>query len=126
MKATGAYRVLIGFIIFFLIGTTVIWIQEPHITTWGDSFWYCFSLVSTRGFGDVVVYTPASRLFSVLMSIYAVVSIAIVTGVIVSFYNQLVRMRMKDSLSGIINRLELLPELSKEELAEISERVRKI
>lgn len=126
MIITRADRIWLAFIIFFLICTTVFWLQEPHIETWGDAFWYSFALVSTIGFGDVIVYTAASRILSVILSIYAVVVIAILTGVIVSFYKNLMEFRMKHSLAEIVDKMERLPELSKEELAQISKDFKKL
>jgi voltage-gated potassium channel len=52
--------------------------------------------------------------------------IAIVTGVIVNYYNQLVSIRQKESLTALIEKLKILPELSKEELAEISDQIKKL
>lgn len=121
MIATRADRIWLGFAVFFLICTTVFWLNEPHIKTWGDSAWYAFSLVSTCGFGDVIVYSPVSRILSVLLSVYAVIVIAILTAVVVSFYKNLMEYRLKHSMSDIIDRIENLPELSKEELQQLVE-----
>lgn len=50
--------------------------------------------------------------------------IAIVTGVVVNFYTQMVEMQRKETLIMFMDKLERLPELSKEELESISRKVR--
>ena len=126
LRATKVYRIALGFLLFFLIVTTVIWLEEPHIGTWRDSLWYCFSVVSTCGFGDIVVYSPASRVLSIILSVYAVIIIAMLTGVIVNFYNKVIESRVKGSMTEVMDKLERLPELSKEELEEISKQIKKL
>ena len=54
------------------------------------------------------------------MTAYSIVVIALVTGVIVNYYNQLIQIRQKDTLAAFTDRLQRLPELSKEELEEMS------
>lgn len=55
-----------------------------------------------------------------LLTAYSIVVIALVTGVIVNYYNQLIQIRQKDTLASFSDRLQRLPELSKEELEEMS------
>lgn len=126
IRATGVHRVIIVFITFFLVSAFVIMLAEPHIENYGDACWYCFSLVSTCGFGDIVVYSPLARIMSALLSCYAVVVIAMLVGVVVNLYSKLIEARMKGSLTEVVDKLEHLSELSKEELDEISERVRRV
>lgn len=125
LKRTGAYRMGGGFLIFFFLCSVVIWLREPGLSRLGDALWYCYTVVTTIGFGDVTVSKLLSRILSVLLSIYAALVIAIITGVVVNYYNEIVALRRDDTLSTFFDRLERLPELDREELAEISERVRK-
>ena len=124
LKTTGAHRIWTGFVLFFLACTVIIWLREPGITTWGDAFWYCYAVVTTVGFGDVVAQTPLARILSAILSIYAVVVIAIVTGVIVNYFNELVKLKHETTVTSFVDKLERLPELSREELTEISRRVK--
>ena len=124
LRQTGADKTWTGFAVFFLVCAGIIWLWEPAITTYGDALWYCFAVVTTIGFGDVTVTTHLARVLSVLLSLYAVMVIAIVTGVVVNYYNQLVALRQKESLTALMDRLERLPELSQEELEQIARRVR--
>ncbi len=61
---------------------------------------------------------------SVLLTIYSLFVVAIATGVVVNFYTQMVEMQRKETLAMFMDQLERLPELSREELENISRKVR--
>ena len=124
LKHTGADKIVLGFVGFMLVTALVIWACEPEIHTYREALWYCFTVVSTIGFGDVVVRTPISRGLSVALSIYAIVTLAIFTGVIVNYYTQLVELRQQESLAYIMEKLEHLEKLPKQELEELSNQIR--
>ena len=50
----------------------------------------------------------------------------IVTGVVVSYFQQSVQVQFEDSKMAFLDKLERLPELSKEELEEIAAKARKL
>ena len=125
MRETGAMKIWVIFIAFFFFCATVIRIREPQVGTWLDACWYCFAVVTTVGFGDVVVHTFLSRILTVLLSGYAVLVMAIVTGVVVNFFMEMVKLRQEETMTALIEKLENLPDLSKEELEEISEKIRR-
>ena len=124
LRTTGAHKIWIGFVAFVLVCSAVVWLAEPGIDSFGDGFWYCYAVVTTVGFGDVVATTTVVRVLSILMSIYAVVVIAIITGIVVSLYNQITELKQKDSLAAFLDKAERLPELSREELQEIADKVK--
>lgn len=126
VRDTGIYKVVITFVVFFIISAFVILENEPQIETYGDACWYCFALISTCGFGDITVYSVAARVMSAMLSCFAVVVIAMLTGVIVNMYNKLIELRVRGTLTEMMDKLEHLSELSKEELNAISERVKKL
>ena len=126
LRHTGADKIIAGFIGFLMLCALVIWICEADIHTYREALWYCFTVVSTIGFGDVVVHTAIARILSVVLSIYAVVTLAIFTGVIVNYFTQLVEMRQKETIAATVDKLERLPELSKQELAQLSEQIKQI
>lgn len=125
LKNTGADRFLITYLIFVFADAALIMIFEPTIDSYGDALWYCYAVISTAGFGDVVVTTLIPRILSVLLTVYSIIIIAIVTGVVVNFYTQMINIRNKDTVVTFLNRIEHLPELNEEELKELAENVRK-
>ena len=124
MKQTGADHILLCFFIFFAISAVIIWICEPDIPTLRDALWYCYAVITTIGFGDILATTPVARILSVILSAYAVIVISIVTGVIVNYFNQIVQLRQSETLAAVMDKMERLPELSRSELEEISRTVR--
>ena len=62
---------------------------------------------------------------SVLLTIYSLFVVAIATGVVVNFYTQMVEMQREETLAMFMDQLERLPELSREELENISRKVRR-
>ena len=81
-------------------------------------------MITTVGFGDVVVTSHLSRIISMILSAYAVLVIAIITGVVVNYYNQIMEMRQSETITAVLDRLEQLPEMSKDELEELSGRIK--
>ena len=126
LKRTYADRLILGFVVFFLTDALIILLVEPGVTNYWDAIWYSYAVFSTAGFGDLVAVTVLGRILSILLTIYTILIVAIVTGVVVAFYNDTVSMKYKASKAEILDKLEHLEDLSKEELADISERIRKI
>jgi voltage-gated potassium channel len=121
---THATQILLSYLLFLLADALVIQLAEPHIHTYRDALWYCYAVISTVGFGDIVVTTLIAKTASVLLTIYSIIVIALVTGVIVNYYNQLIQIRQKETLAAFIDKLQRLPELSQEELTIMSERAK--
>ena len=124
LRETGANKIWSGFLLLFFASAFIIWLLEPGMKTYGNALWYCYTVVTTIGFGDIVAQHPLSRILSVCLSISAAVAFALITGVIVNFYTQVTQLRHKDTLAALIDKLERLPELPPEELEEISCKVR--
>ena len=115
LKRTRADKIIIGFITFIFAIAAVIQLVEPDINRYGDALWYCYAVISTAGFGDVVAVTFIGKMCSVLLTIYSLFVVAIATGVV---------MQRKETLAMFMDQLERLPELSREELENISRKVR--
>ena len=124
LRHTKADRVLLSFVCFVFADAALIWLFEPTIRTYGGALWYCYAVISTAGFGDVVVTSVIAKILSVVLTCYAVLVLAIVTGVVVNYYNQVTEIRDKETLRSFLSQLERLPELSQEELKELSEQVK--
>ena len=122
---THTMEILLSYLIFFLLAALAVCLAEPAIETYGQGLWYCYAVMSTVGFGDLVAVTLVGRLVSILVTVYSLLVIALVTGVIVNFYSQLIQLRQKESLAVFAEKLQRLPELSPEELSEMSEQAKK-
>lgn len=120
MVRTHVDKILITYLVFVGIAALIIQLVEPNIHRFSDALWYCYAVISTAGFGDVIVTTFIAKVVSVLLTIYSVIVIALVTGVVVNYYSQLIQMRQKEAMAAFADRLQRLPELSKEELEEMS------
>ena len=95
LKKTGAWKILMSFIGFVFLDAFLIFLIDPAVGTYGDALWYCYAVISTAGFGDVVVTKPLTKFLSVVLTAYALLVIAIVTGVVVNYYTELIH-RNKD------------------------------
>ena len=124
LRETQTFKIWAGFMAFFFVCSFVVWAREPGITTFADAMWYCYAVSTTVGFGDVIAVSHLSRIFSVILSVYAVVVIAISTGVVVNFFNQMAEIRRKNTLAAFMDKLEHLPELSRDELEEVSRKIK--
>ena len=125
LRHTHADRILLGFVLFLLADAAIIQIVEPDINRYGDALWYCYAVISTAGFGDIVAVTLIGKTCSVLLTIYTLFVVAIVTGVVVNFYTQLVELQRKENLAAFMDKLERLPELSKDDLETISRNIKR-
>lgn len=126
LKRTGTIKVFLSFVVFLMGAAAVLTLIEPGISEWGDGIWYCFVAATTIGFGDICVATRAGRIITVLVSVYGILMTAMVPGVVVSYYMEYLKVREKETVSVFFEKLERLPELSKEELEELSARVKEL
>ena len=125
LKSTRADRIVLSFVMFYFVSAFIIMIFEPDINTYGDALWYCYTVFSTTGFGTLETVTFVGKAISVILTLYTLGVVAIVTGVVVSFYTHYVQLKYDNSIYSMIDKLENLESLSKEELREISERVKR-
>lgn len=125
LKHTGTLKMFFSFVIFLCLAAVVLMIAEPQIETVGDGIWYCFVSATTIGFGDIYVTTPIGRAVTILVALYGILMTAMVPGVVVSYYMEYLKIREKETISAFLEKLEKLPELSKEELQAVSEKIKK-
>lgn len=125
LKRTGALKFLTTYIIIFAGVSIGVWIVEPNIKTLIDSVWYCFSVATTIGFGDITAVTILGRSMSIFLSICSILIIAVVPGIITSYYIESTKLKEQESIAKFLDDLEHLPKLSKEDLQSLSEKVKK-
>ena len=126
LRKTGAIKLFTSFLIFFILVALVLRLVEPNINTRLDSFWYCFIAFSTSGFGDIVATTVIGKIITVILSLYGILVTAMITGTIVSYYTEYLNNKQGDTISIFLEKLQNLPKLSKEELENISENIKKL
>lgn len=125
LKRTHFFESLATYLLVFFAFAFIIFRQESVFETYGSALWYCFELVTTVGFGDLVAVTIIGRLLSILLSVYSIGMIAIITSTVVT-YHQVKIKSQEDAIALFIDKLEKLPDLNREELADISERIRRL
>ncbi|MDO4546079.1 MAG: potassium channel family protein [Bacillota bacterium] len=126
VKRSSFDKVIYTFIINLFIVALLIMLVEPEIHTYGEGLWYTFVACSTIGFGDFAAVTLIGRILTVYMAIHEILMVAILPGVVVSYYMEVIHRREQESVTMFLDKLERLPELSREELEEISKKVKKI
>lgn len=125
MKRTGMMHMLIVYAIFFSVVSVILFLIEPGMKNVGDGFWYTFVASATIGFGDLTAITAAGRVLTVIVSLYGIILAAMIPGVFVSYYTEYLKIRETETVSTFLEKLEHLPELSNDELVELSEKVKK-
>ncbi len=126
LRTSGMTQVLSGFLIFFLVSAIIIWLVDSNVGSFFDAIWFCFAVVTTIGFGDIVVTNLVARIVTIILALYGILVIAIITGVIVYYISELLKIKGTKSASEFIFDLQNLDKLSKEELKELSARIKKI
>ena len=104
----------------------VIYRHETVFTTYGSALWYCFELVTTIGFGELVAVTRIGKLLSILLSIYSIGMIAIITSTVVTYHQAKLKTQENEAFILFMDKLERLPELDQEELKSISETIKQL
>ncbi|MBP5773142.1 MAG: two pore domain potassium channel family protein [Eubacterium sp.] len=125
LRKTHTYKIIVAFFAVFFLIALIIWLNDPAIHTYRQSIYYCFMIASSVGNGDVIVSTTLARILTMFLSVYSLFAIAIVTGVVVSYYNAYTQMQFRDSIENFTEKLEQLPDLSEDELRDIADAVKK-
>jgi len=88
MRKTYAFEVLYGLVVLVLSCSLYFAVMEPSIPTFEDGLWYSFAVFTTIGFGDLTVSSTFSRILTVILGLYGIVVVAVLTSIIVNFYNE--------------------------------------
>ena len=122
--AAGLKTWTTSFVVLFLISAILVTLFEPAVDGFGNAVWFLFQVVTTIGLGDYTATSVVGRLAAVVLSVYSVFYIALITGAVVSFCSERMRARLNQSVAHFIDQLEHLPDLSHDELVDLSERVK--
>lgn len=88
IRKTYAAEIIFGLALLIVSFSFVFQALDPTIETYSDALWYCFAIVTTIGFGDFTVTSGICRTLSVILGIYGIVVVALITSIIVNFYNE--------------------------------------
>ena len=122
---TAAIKIFFFYVAVVAIGGVLTWIFEPQVNSFGDGLWFCFVASTTIGFGDITAVTLLGRIVIVIITICGILTTAMVPGVVVAYYTEYIRAKERDTASTFLEKLEDLPNLSTEELEQLSERVKR-
>lgn len=126
LKRTHFFETLAMYLLVFFVFAFIIYRHESVFETYGSALWYCFELVTTVGFGELVAVTRIGKLLSILLSVYSIGMIAIITSTVVTYHQVKIKSQEADAFTLFMDKLERLPELDKKELEEISEKIKSI
>jgi hypothetical protein len=88
MRKTYAAEILFGMLLLIVAFSIVLPQFDPGIPSFADALWYCFAVVTTIGFGDFTTATLPGRAISVVLGLYGIIVVALITSIIVNFYNE--------------------------------------
>lgn len=121
---TGTMKIAIMYLVVLCIGGVALRFIEPQVHGIFEGFYFCFVASTTIGFGDIVPVTALGRIITIIVTMFGVLTVAMVPGVVVAYYTEYLKIREKETVSTFLEQLEHLPDMSKEELAALSERVK--
>ena len=126
LRQTGIDKLLSSYILLVFICAVLLVLIEPTFHSLMDGIWYSVVTIATVGFGDLVVTTTLGKVISIILILSGVLIVALLTGTLVNYYNTLNEIRQKDKFMKMLDKLEVLPSLSKEELGKIAEEIKEI
>ena len=126
IKRCHGDKVIYLFVVNVFVVAFLVMLAEPAITSYGDGLWYTLVACTTIGFGDFAAVTLLGRILTIYIAFHEILLFALLPGIMVTYYMEIIHRREQEDLMKFKAVLERLPELSKEELAEISEKVKRL
>ncbi|MBO7409591.1 MAG: two pore domain potassium channel family protein [Candidatus Methanomethylophilaceae archaeon] len=118
-------RLLLSYLIVYVIASFVVWALDPDVKGISDALWFTFQTGTTIGYGDLIVNNWFARIVTVLFSVYSMALVAVFTGILAGYFVEIIKTEAKDSAVKFLLDLERLPEMSQEELVDLSERAKR-
>lgn len=115
IKKSMVFEILMTLAILIILCSIYFTVVEPNITSYVDSLWYSFSVITTIGFGDVTVTTTFGRILSVMLGISGIVVVAVFTSIIVNFYNEMNKRREEKTIKELIDNTKELEKITEQE-----------
>lgn len=85
---TYALEIILGLLTMMVAAAIIFAYFDENIPTFEDGLWYSFAIVTTIGFGDFHAVSTVGRVVSVILGVYGLVVVAVITSIIVNFYNE--------------------------------------
>ena len=124
LNRTGAIKFFFAYLIILLISGFILSLIEPQVHGIFEGFYFTFVASTTIGFGDIVPVTVLGRIITIIVTLIGILTTAMVPGVVVAYYTEYLKAQEKETISTFMEKLEHLPELDKNELEDLSERVK--
>lgn len=124
LKKMNVDKIILTYLILMLVASFLLVRFEEQIDNIFEGIWYCFVTFTTIGFGDIVATTLVGRIITIIIALYGMLVVALITGVLVNYYQEINKIKLEQSVEVFMDKLERLPELSKEELELISKNVK--
>ena len=106
IKKTYTIEILYGLLTLMVAISIMLMVVEDGFNNYGDALWYCFAVVTTIGFGDFTVTTIVGRMLSVILGIYGIIVVALITSIIVNFYNETSHHETDEEIKESIKQLD--------------------
>lgn len=100
LKKTYALEVLYGLVVLVISFSFIFYTLEPGMVNYGDALWFSFATITTIGYGDIVVTSYITRTLAVILGIYGILVVAIITSVVVNFYNETKNKKEDDEIEN--------------------------
>lgn len=126
LDTVGMGKVITSFMSAFIVIAFIIPLIEPNINGFGNGLWYCFSAVTTIGFGDLTAVTTMGRVLTGILAVFGILIIAMIPGILVNYFTEITKLKTNESLMVFFDKMEQLDTLSKEELREISSKIKRM
>ena len=88
IRKTYAAEILFGMVLLMAACSILLSIVDPGINSFWDALWFCFATVTTIGYGDITTTSMVGRIMSVILGVYGIIVVALITSIIVNFYNE--------------------------------------
>ncbi len=121
LNVTHTLDVLICLLGLMIAFSFVFPMTEEGIPTFWDGLWYSFAVITTIGFGDYAATSALGRVLTVILGLYGIVIVAIITSVIVNFYNSVSDKKTEKKVDEIVQSVREAKE-QEEEIKEASKR----
>lgn len=125
LKRCHAQGFVRSFLAAFFVIAGLLVVCDPGISSYGDSLWLCFNVVTTIGLGDYTVTTLAARVLVMGLALYGIFIFALIPAVVVFFYLEKVNLEKDRTLGEFYDQLVHADTLDHEQKQAIARKVRR-